>query len=73
MSLDLLIPAAQYLRMSTDEQKLSLVYQATTIERYALKARVHRIEYISRQWQEWLNSETTKRFDAIVARYRRSS
>lgn len=35
MSFDLLIPAAQYLRMSTDEQKLSLVYQAAAIRRYA--------------------------------------
>jgi DNA invertase Pin-like site-specific DNA recombinase len=37
MSLDLLIPVAQYLRMSTDEQKVSLSYQAAAIERYALK------------------------------------
>jgi|SRR5579863_1907373 len=29
------IPAAQYLRMSTDQQKLSLVYQAAAIQRYA--------------------------------------
>jgi DNA invertase Pin-like site-specific DNA recombinase len=29
------IPAAQYLRMSTDQQKLSLAYQAATIQRYA--------------------------------------
>jgi len=32
-----LIPAAQYLRMSTDEQKLSLTYQAAAIQRYAQK------------------------------------
>jgi DNA invertase Pin-like site-specific DNA recombinase len=31
------IPAAQYLRMSTDEQKLSLAYQASAIQRYAQK------------------------------------
>lgn len=37
MSLDLPIPAAQYLRMSTDEQKLSFSYQAATIEQYARK------------------------------------
>ncbi len=30
-----LIPAAQYLRMSTDEQKLSFAYQAAAIQRYA--------------------------------------
>jgi len=32
-----LIPAAQYLRMSTDQQKLSFAYQAAAIERYASK------------------------------------
>jgi len=32
-----LIPAAQYLRMSTDEQKLSLAYQAVAIQEYAQK------------------------------------
>jgi hypothetical protein len=32
-----LIPAAQYLRMSTDQQKLSFAYQAATIGRYAGK------------------------------------
>jgi DNA invertase Pin-like site-specific DNA recombinase len=32
-----LIPAARYLRMSTDEQKLSLAYQAAAIQRYAEK------------------------------------
>jgi DNA invertase Pin-like site-specific DNA recombinase len=37
MSATLLTPAAQYLRMSTDEQKLSFSYQAATIERYARK------------------------------------
>jgi DNA invertase Pin-like site-specific DNA recombinase len=37
MSLGLLLPAAQYLRMSTDEQRLSLSYQAAAIERYARK------------------------------------
>lgn len=37
MPLDLLIPAAQYLRMSTDEQKLSFSYQRAAIERYAQK------------------------------------
>jgi DNA invertase Pin-like site-specific DNA recombinase len=31
------IPTAQYLRMSTDEQKLSLAYQAAAIQRYAEK------------------------------------
>jgi DNA invertase Pin-like site-specific DNA recombinase len=30
-----LILTAQYLRMSTDEQKLSLAYQAAAIQRYA--------------------------------------
>lgn len=30
-----LVPAAQYLRMSTDQQKLSLAYQAAAIQRYA--------------------------------------
>ena len=33
------VPAAQYLRMSTGEQKLSLSYQAAAIERYARKHR----------------------------------
>ncbi len=32
-----LIPAAQYLRMSTDHQKLSFAYQAAAIDRYASK------------------------------------
>jgi DNA invertase Pin-like site-specific DNA recombinase len=32
-----LIPVAQYLRMSTDEQRLSLAYQAAAIRRYAQK------------------------------------
>src|SRR6267154_6821949 len=32
-----LIPATQYLRMSTDEQKLSLTYQAAAIQRYSQK------------------------------------
>jgi DNA invertase Pin-like site-specific DNA recombinase len=32
-----LIPAAQYLRMSTDQQRLSFAYQAAAIERYASK------------------------------------
>jgi len=31
------VPAALYLRMSTDEQKLSLAYQAAAIQRYAQK------------------------------------
>jgi DNA invertase Pin-like site-specific DNA recombinase len=31
----LMIPAAQYLRMSTDQQRLSLAYQAAAIQRYA--------------------------------------
>src|SRR4029077_5377016 len=30
-------PVAQYLRMSTDEQRLSLAYQAAAIRRYAQK------------------------------------
>ena len=29
------IPAAQYLRVSTDQQKVSLAYQAAAIQRYA--------------------------------------
>jgi DNA invertase Pin-like site-specific DNA recombinase len=29
------VPAAQYLRMSTESQKLSLAYQASAIQRYA--------------------------------------
>jgi DNA invertase Pin-like site-specific DNA recombinase len=37
MSPDLLISVAQYLRMSTDEQRLSLSYQAAANERYARK------------------------------------
>ena len=32
-----LIPTVQYLRMSTDEQKLSFAYQAAAIQRYAQK------------------------------------
>ena len=35
MSTDLPIPAAQYLRMSTEHQQYSLVNQAAAIERYA--------------------------------------
>jgi len=35
MSDNLPIPAAEYLRMSTDEQQLSFAYQAATIKRYA--------------------------------------
>jgi DNA invertase Pin-like site-specific DNA recombinase len=43
-----LTPAAQYLRMSTDEQKLSLAYQAKTIHSYA---RRHGFE-ISKTYQD---------------------
>jgi len=35
MSATLPTPAAQYLRMSTDQQRLSLAYQAAAIQRYA--------------------------------------
>jgi predicted site-specific integrase-resolvase len=40
MSTDLSIPAAQYLRMSTEHQQYSLMNQAAAIERYAETHRV---------------------------------
>jgi len=67
MTAALPIPAAQYLRMSTDQQRLSLAYQSAAIRRYA-EAHGFKIVKLRGQRKERFDAKTQGRTGQIAAR-----